>query len=173
MAIDYHWCRCLTHWGRVTQICVSKPTIIGSDNGLSPGRRQDIIYLNQCWNFVYWTLGNKFQRKLNPNSYIFKQENAFENVVWERAAILARSQCVNSSRHGDVFMRQQTAPLSIKTMACQFGAKPSFKLLKIFFIALMGTFLMIFESNFRQFIWRKIYRHLDIICKIFASASMS
>ena len=28
---------CLTHWGRVTHICVSKLTIIGSDNGLSPG----------------------------------------------------------------------------------------------------------------------------------------
>ena len=33
----------LTHWGRVTQICVSKLTIIGSDNGLWPGRRQAII----------------------------------------------------------------------------------------------------------------------------------
>ena len=26
----------LTHWGRVTHICVSNLTIIGSDNGLSP-----------------------------------------------------------------------------------------------------------------------------------------
>ena len=34
----------LTHWGRVTHICVSKLTIIGSDNGLSPGRRQAIIW---------------------------------------------------------------------------------------------------------------------------------
>ena len=36
----------LTHWGRVTHICVSKLTIIGSDNGLSPGRRQAIILTN-------------------------------------------------------------------------------------------------------------------------------
>ena len=36
----------LTHWGRVTHICVSKQTIIGSDNGLSPGRRQAIIWSN-------------------------------------------------------------------------------------------------------------------------------
>ena len=36
----------LTHWGRVTHICVSKLTIIGSDNGLSPGRRQAIIWTN-------------------------------------------------------------------------------------------------------------------------------
>ena len=36
----------LTHWGRVTQICVGKLTNIGSDNGLSPGRRQAIIWTN-------------------------------------------------------------------------------------------------------------------------------
>ena len=36
----------LTHWGRVTQICVSKPFIIGWDNGLAPTRRQAIIWAN-------------------------------------------------------------------------------------------------------------------------------
>ena len=36
----------LTHWGRVTYICVSKLTIIGSDYSLSPGRRQAIIWTN-------------------------------------------------------------------------------------------------------------------------------
>ena len=36
----------LTHWGRVRHICVSKLTIIGSDNGLSPGRGQAIIWTN-------------------------------------------------------------------------------------------------------------------------------
>ena len=36
----------LTHWGRVTHICVGKLTMIGSDNGLSPGRRQVIIWIN-------------------------------------------------------------------------------------------------------------------------------
>ena len=36
----------LTHWGRVTHICVSNLTIIVSDNGLSPGRRQAIIWTN-------------------------------------------------------------------------------------------------------------------------------
>ena len=36
----------LTHWGRVTHICVSKLTIIGSDNGLSPDRRQAILWTN-------------------------------------------------------------------------------------------------------------------------------
>ena len=36
----------LIHCGRVTHICVSKLTIIGSDNGESPGRRQAIILTN-------------------------------------------------------------------------------------------------------------------------------
>ena len=36
----------LTHWGRVTHKCVSKLIIIGSDNGLPPGRRQAIIWTN-------------------------------------------------------------------------------------------------------------------------------
>ena len=36
----------LTHWGRVTHICVCNLTIIGSDNGLSPGRRQAVIWTN-------------------------------------------------------------------------------------------------------------------------------
>ena len=36
----------LTHWGRVTHICVNKLTIIGSDNGLSLDRRQAIIRAN-------------------------------------------------------------------------------------------------------------------------------
>ena len=35
--------RTLTHHGRVTHIYVNKLNIIGSDNGLSPGRRQAII----------------------------------------------------------------------------------------------------------------------------------
>ena len=36
----------LTHWGWVTHICISKLTIIGSDNGLSPSHRQAIIWTN-------------------------------------------------------------------------------------------------------------------------------
>ena len=34
----------LTHWGRVTHICVGRLIIIGSDNGLLPERRQAIIW---------------------------------------------------------------------------------------------------------------------------------
>ena len=53
----------LTHWGRVTHICVSKQTIIGSDNGLSPGRRQAIIWTN-AGILLIGTLGTNFSQIL-------------------------------------------------------------------------------------------------------------
>ena len=37
------WHCFLSHWGQVTHICVGNLTIIVSDNGLLPGRRQAII----------------------------------------------------------------------------------------------------------------------------------
>ena len=43
----------LTHWGRVTHICVSKQTIIGPDNGLSPDR-------NNAGLLLIGPLGTKF-----------------------------------------------------------------------------------------------------------------
>ena len=36
----------MTHWGRVTHICIGNLTISGSDNGLSPGQCQAIIWTN-------------------------------------------------------------------------------------------------------------------------------
>ena len=36
----------LSHWGRVMHICVGDLTIIASDNGLSPGQGQVIIWTN-------------------------------------------------------------------------------------------------------------------------------
>ena len=42
----YHCNVALTHWGRVTHICIGNLIIIGSDNGLSPGRREAIIWTN-------------------------------------------------------------------------------------------------------------------------------
>ena len=81
----------LTHWGRVTHICVANLTIIGSDNGSWSAPSH---YLNQCWNIVNWTLRSKLQCNFNWISNIFIQENALENVVCEMASILSRPQCV-------------------------------------------------------------------------------
>ena len=63
----------LTHWGRVTHICVSKLTIIGSDNGLPPDRRQAIIWTNAgIW--LIRTLGTNFIEILGEiHSFSFKK----------------------------------------------------------------------------------------------------
>ena len=45
-AAVFIYTHCLIHWGRVTHICVGNLTIIGPDNGLSPSRRQAIIWTN-------------------------------------------------------------------------------------------------------------------------------
>ena len=85
---DYATSR-LTHWGRVTHICVSELSIIGSDNGLSPNH-----YLEQCWLIFNWSLRNKHQWNFDQNSNIFIEANPFQNV-WKMAAMLSRPQCVN------------------------------------------------------------------------------
>ena len=53
----------LTHWGRVTHICVSKLTIIGPDNGLSPGRHQAIMGTNAGISLIQ-PLGTNFSEIL-------------------------------------------------------------------------------------------------------------
>ena len=82
----------LTHWGRVTHICVGKPTIIGSDNGLSPDRRQAIIWTNGGI-LLIGPLVTYFSEIL-AGIQTFLWENALENVVCEMSSISSRSQCV-------------------------------------------------------------------------------
>ena len=53
------WSPCLTHWDRVTHIYIRNLSIISSNNGLSPVRRQAIIWTNG-WIFVIVRLGTKF-----------------------------------------------------------------------------------------------------------------
>ena len=65
----------LTDWGRVTHICVSNPTIIGSDDGLSPSRRQTIIGTN-AGILLIRPLGTNFSEIL-IEIRIFSLKNAF------------------------------------------------------------------------------------------------
>ena len=63
----------LTHWGRVTHICVGKLTIIVSDNGLSPARRQAIIKTNAGILLIWpwWT--NFSEILIEINTFSFKK----------------------------------------------------------------------------------------------------
>ena len=79
----------LTHWGRVTHICVGNLTIIGSDNGLSPDRRQAITWTNVGISLI-GPLGTNFSEML-IEMHVF----SFKKIHWKMAAILSRPQCVN------------------------------------------------------------------------------
>ena len=83
---------CLTHWGLVMYICISKLGHHCSNIGLSALWRQANIW-TKCWLIVNWSLGNKLQSNCNHNSNIFSQENVFENVS-KMAAVLSQCQCV-------------------------------------------------------------------------------
>ena len=74
-------------------ICISKLTIMGSDNGLLPGQHQAIISTSARILIVNLNLGNKLSWNLKRNSYIFIQESAFENVC-VMVAILSPPQCI-------------------------------------------------------------------------------
>ena len=83
----------LTYWGRVTHICVSKLTSIGSDNGLALGGCQAII-LTTAGILLIRPSGANFSEILIKIHFI--QENSLQNVIWKMGAILSRLQCVKS-----------------------------------------------------------------------------
>ena len=66
----------LTHWGRVTHICVNKLTLL-----IGPLATNFIEILNESYTFPL-------------------KENAFEIVVWQMATMFSRSQCVNLLKNG-------------------------------------------------------------------------
>ena len=78
----------LTHWGRVTHICVGKVTIIGSDNGLSPDRRQAIIWTN-AGILSIGPLGTKFSEILIAiHVFSFKEMHLkMSSVKWRPSCL--------------------------------------------------------------------------------------
>ena len=72
-----------THWGRVTHICVDNLTIIGSDNGLSPGRRQAIIWTS-AGILLIETLGTIFSENLiEIHTFSFKKMYLKMSGKWQ------------------------------------------------------------------------------------------
>ena len=74
----------LTHWGQVTHICVGNLTIIGSDNGLLPGRRQAIIWTNAEM-LLIGPLGTNFSEILIAmHTFLFKKIHLkLSSVKWQ------------------------------------------------------------------------------------------
>ena len=84
----------LTHWGRVTHICVRKLTIIDSDNGLSPGRRQAIALTNDGISIIE-PLETNFSEILIGIQTIYLKKMRLKIVICKMAAILSWPQWVN------------------------------------------------------------------------------
>ena len=91
----------LKHWGRVTHICVSKLTTIGSDNGLSPGRRQAIIWTNDGILLIR-TLGKNFSEILSEiHSFSFKEMHLKMSSAKWRLFRLGLNELKQRSNHAD------------------------------------------------------------------------
>ena len=87
--------QCLIHWGRVTHICVSNLTIIGSDNGLLPGRRQAIIWTNTGILLIGPLRTNFSEISIEILTFSIKKMR-FKVSSAKMAAILSRPQCVKN-----------------------------------------------------------------------------
>ena len=91
----------LTHWGRVTHICGGNLTIIGLDNGLSPGRRPAIIWTNAGILSIR-TLGTTFDEIFSKiHAFSFKKMH-MKMSSGKMSAILCRPQCVNVSNETEL-----------------------------------------------------------------------
>ena len=83
------------HWGWVTDICVSNLTIIGSDNGLSPGRRQAIIWTNAgIW--LIRTLETNFSEIFRDiHIFLFKNMHFKMSFFQNYGSFVSVSMCFN------------------------------------------------------------------------------
>ena len=63
----------LTHRGWVSHICINNLTIIGSDNGLSPGQCQAIIWTN-AGILLIGLLGTNFSDILSKFKYFHSRK---------------------------------------------------------------------------------------------------
>ena len=93
-------------------ICVSKLTIIGSDNGLSPGRRQAIVWIN-AGILLIEPLGTIFSEIL-----IKIHTCSFKKMHLKMASISSRPQCVNSFWPTDAIWWHWSGSTLVYIMAC-------------------------------------------------------
>ena len=89
------WYCTITHWGRVMHICVNKLTITGSDNGLSPDRRQVIIWTNGII-LLIWSLGTDLG-EIFIEILIFSLKKMRCKCRLQHGGHLSRPQCDNSA----------------------------------------------------------------------------
>ena len=97
----YHYEMYSNHWGRVTHISVNNITNIGSNDGLSSGRHQAIIW-TKFGILLIGPLGTNFSTILIEIYTLSSNESAFGNVLWKMASILvSASMCWGRNLSGN------------------------------------------------------------------------
>ena len=90
----------LTHWGREKLICVGKLTIIASDNGLSPIRRQAIIWINAGILLIIRPLGTNFSEILiEIHTFSFKKMHLKMSSAKRRPFCLGLNELTDDGHH--------------------------------------------------------------------------
>ena len=87
----------ITHWDRVTHICASKLIIIGSGTGLSPGRRQAIIWTNNGILLIR-TLGINFSEIFSKiQTFSFQTNNLkISSAKWRQFCQCIKGNCMTA-----------------------------------------------------------------------------
>ena len=108
------WHRChqlgalLSHWGRVTHMCVSEIIIIGSDDDLSPDRRQAIIWTN-AGILLIGPLGTNFSEILiEIQTFSFKKSHLkMSSAKWRlfRLTLNVLSKNANLTAKSSLFLK--------------------------------------------------------------------
>ena len=100
----------LTHWGWVMHICVSKLTIIGSDNGLSPKRHQAIIWTKAAILSIWPLATNSSENWIGIQRFSFKKMHFKMSFSKWRPFCLGLNELTTSLEHMDQGMGRITAP---------------------------------------------------------------
>ena len=107
----------------MTHICVCKFTIIGSDNGLPPGRRQAMIWTN-AGILLIWPLGTNFG-EIFIGMKMF-EENALENVICQMASICLGLNVLSSGNVFACLLSTKPWPEPAVTMKSDYGCGKEF-----------------------------------------------
>ena len=125
----------LTHWGWVTHICVDNLTIIGSDNGLSPGRRQAIIWTNAGVRLIGTLETNFIEIIIEIRTFSFKKMHLkMSSGKWRPLFSASMCQCITQpyvhscSKVMEFFFRWQNMVFIFKVHTWNFvcGIRRSF-----------------------------------------------
>ena len=138
----------ITHWGRVTHICVTDLTIIGSDNGLWPGRCQAIIKTNA---------GILLIRSLGTN---------FSEILIEILIFSFKKMRLNVSS-----AKRRPFCLGLNVLTCNLGylGWKKFLLVRLNFITMVQNKIFMQHSNNKD---RRDLAIIDRVCSTFEITRM-